>query len=253
MAPNDAGLPWRALKELREINQRYDDFKSSDSTLLTALIESYKQATHHSASQQILSVIADKLSFTDLHRSPSTAWNRSTNLIVSKVPRTLSKGGSGKSRTFHWFYHKSANYSRPAVWKKKVKLSNGEILDVPNVIRLLIPTRLVNQYFQYCQETGFTNPLPRSTLMKILSESCSASVRRCMQGLNNYLAEGARAFDELSSIVDKLSEIGLGKDVADRLKESLKSGKQYLKGDYKVLSTHQLYLIFNNYFVFKIR
>ena len=89
--------------------------------------------------------------------------------------------------------------------------------------------------------------------MKILSESCSASVRRCMQGLDNYLAEGARAFDELSSIVDKLSEIGLEKDVADRLKESLKSGKQYLKGDYKVLSSRQLYLIFNNYFVFKIR
>ena len=58
-----------------------------------------------------------------------------------------------------------------------------------------------------------------------------------MQGLDNYLAEEARAFDELSSIVDKLSEIGLGKDVADRLKESLKSGKQYLKGDYKVLSS----------------
>ena len=65
-----------------------------------------------------------------------------------------------------------------------------------------------------------------------------------LRGLNNYLAEGARAFDELSSIVDKLSEIGLEKDVADRLKESLKSGKQYLKGDYKVLSTRQLYLIF---------
>ena len=137
--------------------------------------------------------------------------------------------------------------------RRKLKLSNGEILDVPNVIRLLIPTRLVNQYFQYCQETGFTNPLPRSTLMKILSESCSASVRRCMQGLDNYLAEGARAFDEFSSIVDKLSEIGLEKDVADRLKESLKSGKQYLKGDYKLLSTRQLYLIFNNYFVFKIQ
>lgn len=101
VAPNDAGLLWRALKELREINQRYDDFKISESTLLTALIESYKQATHHSASQQILSAIADKLSFTDLHRSPSTAWNRSTNLIVSKVPRTPSKGGSGKSRAFH--------------------------------------------------------------------------------------------------------------------------------------------------------
>ena len=74
-----------------------------------------------------------------------------------------------------------------------------------------------------------------------------------MQGLDNYLAEGARAFYELSIIVDKLSEIGLEKDIADRLKESLKSGKKYLKGDHKVLSTRQLYLIFNNYFVFKIR
>ena len=64
VAPNDAGLLWRALKELREINQRYDDFKSSESPLLTALIESYKQATHHSARQQILSVIA-----AILHRS----------------------------------------------------------------------------------------------------------------------------------------------------------------------------------------
>ena len=68
VAPNDAGLLWRALKESREINQRYDDFKSSESPLLTALIESYKQATHHSTRQQILSVIADKLSFTDLEK-----------------------------------------------------------------------------------------------------------------------------------------------------------------------------------------
>ena len=68
VAPNDAGLLWRALKESRDINQRYDDFKSSESPLLTALIESYKQATHHSTRQQILSVIADKLSFTDLEK-----------------------------------------------------------------------------------------------------------------------------------------------------------------------------------------
>ena len=30
-----------------------------------------------------------------------------------------------------------------------------------------------------------------------------------MQGLDNYLAEGARSFDELIDVVDKLLEVGL--------------------------------------------
>lgn len=56
-----------------------------------------------------------------------------------------------------------------------------------------------------------------------------------MQGLDNYLADGAKAFDELISVIDKLSEIGLEGNIAAHLKESLKEGKQYLKGDFKVL------------------
>lgn len=117
--------------------------------------------------------------------------------------------------------------------RRMLKLSNGETLEIPNVVRLLIPTRLVNQYYQFSQETGFI-PLGKSTLLKILTESCVASVRRCMQGLHNYLADGARSFDELLNVVEKLSEVGLDGNTATRLTETLKNGKQYLKGDYKV-------------------
>lgn len=120
--------------------------------------------------------------------------------------------------------------------RRKLKLSNGETLEVPNVIRLPIPSRLVEHYYQFNKETGFSKSLGRSTLLKILSESCGASVRRYMQGLDNYLVDGAKAFDELIiSVVGKLSEIGLEGNIAARLKESLKDGKQYLKGDFKVL------------------
>lgn len=48
VAPNDAGLLWRALKELREINQRYDDFKSSDSPPSNS---SYRELQKSHASQ----------------------------------------------------------------------------------------------------------------------------------------------------------------------------------------------------------
>ena len=66
IAPNDAGLLWQSLKESSQINERYSEPSSLETSLLTALVESYKQATHHSSRKQILSVMADKLSFKDL-------------------------------------------------------------------------------------------------------------------------------------------------------------------------------------------
>lgn len=70
--------------------------------------------------------------------------------------------------------------------------------------------------------------------MKVIAESCGASVRMCMQRLDNYLAEGTRAFDDLRGIVDKLSQAGLTNEKAAQLQECLTEAKQYVKGDYKV-------------------
>ena len=68
----------------------------------------------------------------------------------------------------------------------------------------------------------------------MIAESCGSSVRKCMQGLDNYLAEGTRAFGHLRLIVDKLSQAGLANEKVAGLQESLMEAKQYLKGDYKV-------------------
>ena len=247
-APNDAGLLWRSLKESTEINKRYDETISSDSSLVTALVESYKQATHHSTRKQILSVMADKLSFKDLEQLiPGLSRYRFTAarrhrleygkgaLLPQKSLEVRERVESARLEHFIDFITSQQVMQDLPFGRRKLKLSNGETLEVPNVIRLLIPSRLVDQYYQFSKETGFSRPLGRSTLLKILSESCGASVRRCMQGLDNYLADGAKAFADLISVVDKLSEIGLEGNIAARLKESLKDGKQYLKGDFKVL------------------
>ena len=69
-----------------------------------------------------------------------------------------------------------------------------------------------------------------------------------MQGLDNYLADGARSFDELIDVVDKLLEVGLDVNSTVRLKESLEDRKQYLKGDYKVL----IRILIIDMFVFNI-
>jgi hypothetical protein len=117
--------------------------------------------------------------------------------------------------------------------RKKLKLSNNVVIEIPHVIRTLMPSRLIAQYNEYCEENSY-EPLSRSTLFKILSESCIASVRKSLQGLDNYAAEGGRAFDDLVALMDTLSTYGASESTVREVKEQLKQLKHYLKGDYKV-------------------
>lgn len=95
--------------------------------------------------------------------------------------------------------------------QKHLKLSSGNIIKVPNVIRLMIPQRVVQQYTQYCTETGFT-PFSDSTMLRVLAE-CSASVRKSLQGLDYFAAEGARAFDDIAVMICEISHrIGIDKE-----------------------------------------
>ena len=192
VAPNDAGLLWRSLKESTEINKRYDEPLSSESSLLMALVESYKQASHHSTRKQILSVIAEKLSFSDLEQlipglsrfrfSSSRLHRLQHGMETFPPPKPMAvRERVDPARLEHFIDFITSQHVIQDLpfGRRKLKLSNEETLEIPNVVRLLIPTRLVNQYYQFSQETGFT-PLGKSTLLKILTESCGASVRRCM-------------------------------------------------------------------------
>ena len=98
-------------------------------------------------------------------------------------------------------------------------LSTKETIKVPNVIRMIIPERIVIQYMTYCQESGFT-PLSRATLLRILS-TCAASVRTSVQGLDYVSSAGAEAFDDLCDVVETLGDVG-------------HASKRYLKSDFKV-------------------
>ena len=116
--------------------------------------------------------------------------------------------------------------------EKIIKLSTGEAITTPNVIRTMIPERIVQQNQQYSSETSFTC-LSRSTLHSILNV-CSASTRKSLQGLDNFSAQGSQAFDDLTKLVDKLVEYGEPHEWGGSIKKPLPSSKEYLRGDYKV-------------------
>ena len=53
--------------------------------------------------------------------------------------------------------------------KKILKLSTGEIIKTPIVIRTIIPERIIQQYqLQYCCESNF-EPTSKRTLQRILA------------------------------------------------------------------------------------
>ena len=61
-----------------------------------------------------------------------------------------------------------------------------------------------------------------------------ASVRKSLQGLDSYGAEGRRGFDDLLLLLDTLVKYGANEAVTAELKDNFRYLKQYIKSDYKV-------------------
>lgn len=141
--------------------------------------------------------------------------------------------------------------------ERKIKLSTGEQIVVPDVIRNLIPSRIVSQYLAYCQEITLTDnfkPLGQSSLVAILKK-CGATTRKSLAGLDNFSCDGSIAFDQLSILCDELAtygnvlmkelfshdgiyvfmyfHLGVKPEKVVHLKENLRNGRNYLKLDYR--------------------
>jgi len=212
---------------------------------IQALCECYYNVEHWSTKRQILSIIADKLSFKEFKtwipeltryrvnvaRHHALLYGRGA--VLPQLRNTRIYINDDKLDHFVSFITSTHIVQDLPFGEKVLKLSSGEQFKVPNVVRTLIPAQIILQYQAYCKDTDF-KPASRSTLYRILNV-CSASVRKSLQGLDYISASGAEAFDTLEEVVEKLgNECGIGMQWAKDKKEQLKKAKRYLKGDYKV-------------------
>lgn len=218
---------------------------TTDYSLVDALCECYHNSSHWSTRRQILSIIADKVSFKELKewipdltryrfniaRHHTLLHGRGSVLPTERNTRMYVDPG----KLDHFLTFITSTHIVQDFGEKILKLSSREQIRIPNVVRTLIPEQIVRQYQGYCKDTGF-EPASRSTLCRILSV-CSASVRKSLQGLDYLSANGATAFDDLENLVENLGdEYGRGLKWAKEITEKLKKAKRYLKGDYKVRS-----------------
>ncbi|XP_078696170.1 uncharacterized protein LOC144924634 [Branchiostoma floridae x Branchiostoma belcheri] len=215
-----------------------------DSDLLQAMTECYNHADSWAVRRQILSIMADKVQLKQLQmfipgltrfRFMLARHHQILHGRGTPVPTTISrrmKVDPAKLDHFLSFITSPHILQDMPFGERTLKMTNGQEVKMPNVIRLMIPSRIIAQYNQYCMESGFV-PMGERSLSRILS-TCAASARKSLQGLDYFTSEGGKAFEELENVVDTLIDRGMPSAWGKEQKERLRASKRYLKGDYKV-------------------
>jgi hypothetical protein len=246
VAPGDAGGLWKDIKSSQSVEKALNlkDDPSEDKVYLQALAETYQNAVSWDTRRQILSIMADLVPYSVLRkyipvitrygvkaaRHHKVQYGRGMSMPSSTSPKMYVN--PTQLDHFLTFITSPHVIQDLPFGQRYLKLSDGRVLETPNVIRSMISQRIVDQYLQFSLETSF-KPFSESTMKRILS-SCTATVRKSLQGLDYIAADGAKSFDDLQMVVEKLCDHGLDKQTGNNLKITLKTGKQYLKTDYKV-------------------
>lgn len=211
---------------------------------MESLKDAYSKAEHWSTKRQLLSIVAADLStrllkaefpgLTDwkIKAARSQAFfqgnspNTCTNIIrldkiilldigrgvLPEVTRKPVQRYTEKQLTHFITFLESPHITTDMPFgERKIKLSDGESIIVPDVIRNIIPSRIISQYYAYCKETiddDEFQPLGSSSLFAILNK-CSASMRKSLAGLDTFSCDGSTAFDQLQNLCDDMVVYGV--------------------------------------------
>ena len=249
IAPKESGSLYRTLCSSAVLHKHFSSDEDSDAdtvdeTLMKALGECYQEANHWETRCQILSIMADKVRYSKLLRyipgltryrfteakRHCLTYGRGAPVQPERSPRTDVP--SSQIEHFIAFITGAHIVQDLPFGEKSITLSNKDTIKIPNVIRTIVPERVVKQYHAYCADSGF-KPLSRSTLLRILAV-CPASTRKSLQGLDYVTSAGAQAFEDLADVVERLGDAGQGMGWTKDMQIRLRAAKRYPKSDYKV-------------------
>ena len=163
---DDAAQLWKTVQASNLMNERLGRISStlpSERPYLEALAEAYKIAGSWDTRRQILSIIAGVASYKAACefipgltayrysvaslQSPVRSWSPCPWRAKGLPPHRKKPVGS-----FPWFCNQSPPGSRSTLRREILVLSTGDKVAVPNIMRTMIPQRIVQQYKSFCQE-----------------------------------------------------------------------------------------------------
>ena len=207
------------------------------------MIKAHNEAESWQTKRQILSLFANDFSRSELQslipglskwridQARSHATQTGKGQPVKEKPIYRARIESAKVDHFLDYISRPELLQDVAFGTKTLKLDSGERIVIPAVVRTLIPSRIIEQYVQYCKQEQF-EPTSERSLYRIL-EVCSASMQKSLAGLDNVTAEGTEAIDNLIKIIETLVENGADKAWGTTAERKVKEVKRYFKTDFK--------------------
>ena len=107
-----------------------------------------------------------------------------------------------KVRDFMEFFSRSTFLQYVAFGTKTLKLSSGERIPIPSVVRTMTASKVIYLYHEECREHD-AEPLKERACFR-LQEVCSVSKQKALQGLDNTSTAGEEAFKTIASVVENL-------------------------------------------------
>ncbi|XP_078338287.1 uncharacterized protein LOC111121882 isoform X2 [Crassostrea virginica] len=213
--------------------------------MLEVLCTAYNQTTDWGTQRQLLSLFSHDYSLAEIRNfipklskyKFTAARKHSVNRGMGQPVQESMKHREGLSD--HQVQHFIDFVMSPCIMtdspflETKLKLSNGEIHQVPQIILNSVRSRVVEQYQAFCIENEISETASDRSYMRIL-QAIEPNIRKSMKGLDNFAAEGAKAIDDLKKTTTVFGKQLKGVEWEEEIIHRLNSGKQYLKLEYKL-------------------
>ena len=168
IAPNDVDNLWEAVLSSKSVDKVLGTSLPGERKYLKALAETYENASSWDTKRQTLAIMADLLTYHELQnnipditeyrfkiaRMHVKIYGRGAPVPENKSPRM--RIDESKLDYFLSFITSSHVVQDLPFGERYLRLSNGEILETPNVIRTMIPKRIIEQYTQFCKENDLS-------------------------------------------------------------------------------------------------
>ena len=199
ISPNNAPDLWKTIQSLNQQVGLHHASLLSETAYLKALVEAYSNATSWDTRRQVLSVMTGVASFRAIPEFiPGLTEYRYTVANLHRVqygrnapvPTRESPGlriDPKQLDPFLGFITSPHLVQDLPFGEKHLQLSTGKIIAALNIIRTIIPERIVMQYTQYCCETNYKRQCGRVVRVLALRSGDPGFKTRSDHSLNLFL------------------------------------------------------------------
>ncbi|XP_070569139.1 uncharacterized protein [Ptychodera flava] len=242
IAPSQSHKLWGHIRSYDFGGSEVDN--SVTITLNQPVVKAIEDASLPQMKTQLLSLVAldytkrellqsiKNVTVWDVDRARSHARQQGPGHLVANIP-AYRPGRMPMEKVEHFMHFiLQPQYTQDVAYgTRNLKLSTGESVPMPDVIRKVVIGRLISLYMRYCEEINY-ECLSETSLWRI-GRACIASQLKSLQGLDTLTADGLAAFDKLDQIIDQIETFGQESAWCRRIRERIANGRNYLKLDYR--------------------